>query len=66
MGVITWRWWRGEELGGRWRRWEVGALRRWGREVATRLLCLAYLGLQCQGQVSQIELSWFWGSRRSI
>ena len=65
MGITTRRWRRGEELRGWWRRWEVGALRWWGREVSTGLLCLAHFGLECHGQVGQVELAWFWGSRGS-
>lgn len=51
MGVTTGKWRRGEELRGRRRRWEIGAFRWRGREVATGLLCLAHFGLECQGQV---------------
>lgn len=65
MGVTTRRWRRGEEIRGWGRRWEVGALRWWRREVATGLLGLAHFGLECQRQVGQIELAWFWRSRGS-
>lgn len=63
MGVAAGRW-RREELGHWGRRGEVGALRWWGREV-TSLLHLADFGLERQGQVGQVELAWFWGSRWS-
>lgn len=65
MGVTTGRWRRGEELRGWGRRREVGALWWWGRKVATGLLHLAHFGLECQGQVGQVELAWFGWSRRS-
>lgn len=29
------------------------------------MLYLAHFGLECQGQVGQVELAWFWGSRGS-
>lgn len=66
MAVATRRRRRGEELRGRGRRGEVGALGRWGRELAAGLLCLAHFGLECQGQVGKVELARFRRSGRSI
>lgn len=66
VGVIAWWRWRGEEFRGWRRRWKVGAVRWWRREVAADLLGLAHFGLEGQRQVSQVELSWFRRSRRSV
>lgn len=66
LPIATGRWGRGEKLRGWWWWWEVGALRWRGWEVSAGLLRLAHFGLECQGQVGQVEFAWFRGSRGSI
>lgn len=65
MHFISGRWWRGKQIIGWRRRWKVATVRRWGREITTRLLCLAHFGLKSQRQVGQVELAWFRRSRGS-
>lgn len=59
LSIATGRWGWGKQLRGWWWRWEIGALRWRGREVSARLFHLAHFGLECQGQVGQVEFAWF-------